>query len=115
MPLEIQCSFKDKDNKKIIWFKKGYEEVIIDHQEVVDDFQNVKMAIENPHTITKDVDYKNRRCHYLFFCRKGSNTDRTMKVVIRKKLHFFRDVVTAYYTNNIKQGEQTIWTRLANN
>ncbi|MFH1890382.1 MAG: hypothetical protein ABIJ91_02350 [Candidatus Kuenenbacteria bacterium] len=112
----IQCLLKDKDNKKVIWYKRGYDEVKQDHLEVEINFDKIKKAISDPHIITQDVDKKKRKCYYLLFCGNEDYKNMSMKVVI-EYVKYLRccKIITAYFTNRIKPGEKIIWTKPKNN
>jgi len=107
---KIHARFKDGwTSKELIWYKTGYDEVKNTHPEVETHFAMIRETIENPQRIKQDADYDNRLCYYTLYAEKDAYKGQYMKVVIQKSIWGPR-VVTAYFTINLKEGEELKWS-----
>gem|GEM_PF-1455599 len=113
----ILYRFTEGMNKKeVVWYERDYLAVRngIGHTgspEVESHFETVRQAIENPNQVKRDKDYANRFCYYAWFSGDIHYPNHHMKVVIAKNWRGKLEVVTAYFTNTFKAGEQDVWSK----
>lgn len=71
----------------------------------------VKKTLENPHFICIDEDKKGREVYYLFHQYKAN---KYIKVIIKLGSNNKGYLISAFPTDNGKDGEKIIWTRSNN-
>ena len=115
---KVAHSFKEgMSGDTVVWFQEDFEAVRDGkkghnaHPEVVSHLHIVKQTIEHPDEVRQDRGHTNRQCFYSRFSGDSVYKNQHMKVVIEQTWYGKLRVLTAYFTQNINSGEETIWTK----
>jgi len=74
-------------------------------------FHVIEKCIEEPNEVKQDSVKKNRKCYYSWFV--GDNIYKKnmhMKVVMQERRNTC-EVITAFFTSNLKKEEATLWSQ----
>ncbi len=112
MTVILRCN--DPRGQEIIVTQEQWDDHIIDHAEMIGQLRGVELALTDPTFICEDRDFDTRENYYRPFTLPGRFHNTYLKVCVefpRPGLlrQLTGEVVTAFSTANIKQGETQTW------
>jgi len=95
-----------KFGKKIVLTKRQYDHVRRRHPEVTGEIEEIKTTLVSPQVVRRSMYYEKDWLFYRFF--KGTPVSEKYLMVAARILNNEGFVVTSYFTDKVKMGEE-IW------